>query len=441
MHGVVEQFAVEQRQSHDVTAVRHDGVNRVECLHGMGVEVIRLGHVVKTRVAVANIVADQGQPHQRRLVEGLVATHGIHQLHRGSDARTVDTNVLEVVVVAAVALAELGVNRDDFVLNSRNRVHVRAVLGLHVAGAPGAHGLVQLVLRVLQELVEVPAVGGQPLRGNVKVRRGRVAKHDQTTLLGVLAEQVLVGARGIAAGNAVAVVVHGGIVRGYLAAGVHVLASVITIGASPVGSAEALDIGGREAVPVRVLQRQVAVHEVEDVARHVVLAGLVVRVQLEALDLREGSGDHTHQGHLGLGLGSVGHDVVHELSQNLSQLGVVHGLDGLSKAALHRPVLRLRRDGVDRPGGEEAAGVSAQFGAAANFFRYKSRLRLQNNCFHRMAAGIGGALGLEESLKMHLEHTLLHKAQHGQTKAAHIRRICRKIVGTNGHKHHRNGHQ
>lgn len=188
VHCVVQQLAVEQRQRHHVRALWHDGVNRVQRGHGVGVEVVGLGHVVEPRVAVADVVADEGQPHQGRLVELLVATHGVHQFHRGSNARAVDADVLEVVVVAAVALAKLGVNRHNFVLDARYGVHVRAVFGLHMAGAPGAHRLVQLVLGVLQELVKVPAVGGEPLRRNVKVRGGGVAQHNQAALLGVLAE-------------------------------------------------------------------------------------------------------------------------------------------------------------------------------------------------------------------------------------------------------------
>lgn len=92
---------------------------------------------------------------------------------------------------------------------------------------------------------------------------------------------------------------------------------IVAVGASPVGPAEPLRLSGSEAVSVKVLQGQVAVHEVNDVARHIVLARLVVSVELEALDLGECGGYDSNGRHLGSGLGSVGDDVVHELSQDM----------------------------------------------------------------------------------------------------------------------------
>lgn len=115
----------------------------------MSVELIRSGHGFEGWVTIADIIANEGEPDQERVVVLLVASHCVRQLHRRGDARTIHANVLVIIVVATVAFSQLGVQGDDGrTLHAWDGVLVRTVLGSNVPGAPRAMRLINLILCV-----------------------------------------------------------------------------------------------------------------------------------------------------------------------------------------------------------------------------------------------------------------------------------------------------
>lgn len=191
-------------------------------------------------------------------------------------------------MVASVPVPHHGVDGHD-PLDAEHGCLVGALLGGHVAGAPGTHREVQLVQGRRYQLVHVPAVRRNPLRRDVEVCRGGVAQHDESTRLAVGAEQFFVGPSRVAARDSVAVVVHGSIVRGGSATRVHVIALVVAVVSAPVGAAQSLELGQAESVAVAILQRHVLLGEGLDLARHIVAAGV----------LANGAGDLGHrEGHV-----------------------------------------------------------------------------------------------------------------------------------------------
>lgn len=162
VHSGIQEFSVEKSQGDDMTADRENLVKQGQSLHSAGIEFVRGGHMVVSRVDVAHIVADHGQPQQRGLIQVVVARHRSHLVIRTLDIGSIHTDVLKVVVVAAIAISQLRINRDHS-LHSRDGVLVGTLLQLVVSGSPRARRLVELVFGVLQQLIHVPPVGGEPL--------------------------------------------------------------------------------------------------------------------------------------------------------------------------------------------------------------------------------------------------------------------------------------
>jgi hypothetical protein len=162
VHGAIQQLAIKKGQCDDIASGRQHLVQQSERLHGAGVELVGSGHALETRVAVADIVADHRQPQQHRLVVLLVTSHGQDLVIRALDVGPIHADVLVIIVVAAVSISQLSVDT-RYALHPWHRVLVRTLTEVVVAGAPRARRLVELVLGVLQKLVHVPPVGGQPL--------------------------------------------------------------------------------------------------------------------------------------------------------------------------------------------------------------------------------------------------------------------------------------
>ncbi len=79
-HDVIEQLSVEKGQCHHVTALDNFGVNGAQRLDCVGVEVFGFGHVVEAWMAIAHVVADEGEPHEGLMIRRGNASHRVHEL-------------------------------------------------------------------------------------------------------------------------------------------------------------------------------------------------------------------------------------------------------------------------------------------------------------------------------------------------------------------------
>lgn len=110
---------------------------------------------------------------------------------------------------------------------------------------------------------------GQPLRWQMKMRRGTVTNVDQATPRGVVAIQgfVRLVCGGIGTGNPVAIVINGGVAAGRdFASGVHVHVLVVAIGPAPMRTSKTTIGHRRKIVSIRVGDGQVVVQETMDQA-------------------------------------------------------------------------------------------------------------------------------------------------------------------------------
>jgi hypothetical protein len=153
------------------------GITSLIPFHGMLVEALRGGHVVIAGMSIAHIISNQRQVHQQLLVGVWVPGQRLHETHGGGDARPIHTDILEIIGIAAVSFSELGVDGGgvDCVYAGHWGL-VGTLLEVDVTCAPGAHGHVQLVHGVGEELLEtIPALCGEPMRreGGREGEKGR----------------------------------------------------------------------------------------------------------------------------------------------------------------------------------------------------------------------------------------------------------------------------
>ena len=228
---------VSQTNEHNVGTRRHDlAVEVVQNSEDVRFELRRLGHGIKRVVAIANVVSDQLQEQEQRLIVLLVARQSLNDgaVH-GAAAGTIDAAVLVIAVVAVVPLEHALVHA----------IHIVQLLGLRqISGVPSNFRPIDLI----EQQVEQAVVGGlgdlrgvHVVLGNLEVRTRTVSHDSKSSGTSTLAEHVFPGLSrsGILTINAVAVVidarVHGGV---SLASGIDGSVSRSAIATTPVGSAK-----------------------------------------------------------------------------------------------------------------------------------------------------------------------------------------------------------
>lgn len=93
----------------------------------------------ESRVTIADIVSDKREPQQDRIVQVGVASEGVNKVHGGSHASAIDADVLVIIVVAAVTVAQLGIEGYNSNVLAVDRVLVWAFCGGHMARTPRTH--------------------------------------------------------------------------------------------------------------------------------------------------------------------------------------------------------------------------------------------------------------------------------------------------------------
>ena len=104
----VEDVAVSEAQDDEVAAGRHDSIEMVEQLDDISLEVFGFPHAVKA--LLAHIISNQLQEHQKRVVLFLIAPQSHDVAPSIARVSTVDSDVLEVVVVAKIPIPEVFVD-------------------------------------------------------------------------------------------------------------------------------------------------------------------------------------------------------------------------------------------------------------------------------------------------------------------------------------------
>lgn len=98
----VENVAVSEPKDNEVAASWDDSVKMIEQLDDIGLEILRLPHAVKA--LLADIVSNQLQKHQKRVVFLLIPLQSHDIAPSIARVSTIDPDILEIVMVAEVPI-------------------------------------------------------------------------------------------------------------------------------------------------------------------------------------------------------------------------------------------------------------------------------------------------------------------------------------------------
>mmetsp|Transcript_16826 Transcript_16826/g.25300 ORF Transcript_16826/g.25300 Transcript_16826/m.25300 type:complete len:207 (-) Transcript_16826:319-939(-) len=205
-----------------------------------------------------------------------------------------------------------------------------------MTSSPGAHGEVELVLSVWQQLIHVPPVGSQPLWRYMEMGSSAVTQNDKSPLFGSRTKYFLVGPGLVAPIYTVAIVVNAGIVAASHATGVYITQLVVAIITAPVRSTEPLSLRNCKTVTIMVLQRQVAIHKCNDVAGNVIST---ISVIFRVAETRESGCNNTNSWNT----------ICLNILDHVSKYWLQNGKVSTIKASLDRPLNGFRGKGINWP--------------------------------------------------------------------------------------------
>jgi hypothetical protein len=137
----------------------------------VGVEIGGQCHIVGIMAWCTNIISDELYDHQERMIRGGIASKSHRKSLNGAASSSINSNVLEISVVAKVTLSNVFVERSD---GDGDGIVL-------VARVSRALGLIKLVSNDCPEIFEgirADFGSGQILRGDLEVSTSRVALID-----------------------------------------------------------------------------------------------------------------------------------------------------------------------------------------------------------------------------------------------------------------------